>query len=175
MSDPKLILIAAVSINGVIGNKDKIPWYIPSDFKHFKETTVDSPIIMGRKTFESIGNKPLKDRDNIVVTRSVPDPSSSIEAEHPQFSSLNYVDSVDKAIELAKSLTFTDIYVIGGQEIYNQTIDRADQLLISHVNDVVEGDTFFPDIARTKWTPMMRNNVWDGIIPYTIVTYDKVR
>ncbi len=141
---PTLTLVVAVAENGVIGAKGGLPWHLSSDLKRFKADTIGKPIIMGRKTFLSIG-KALPGRDNIVVTR---DPSF-------QADGVNVAASVGAALELAANAAAargaTDIAVIGGGEIYNQTFDLADRIILTHVLASPDGDTLFPEVDPALW------------------------
>src|SRR5690625_1540989 len=134
-----LTLIAAVAANGVIGAANDIPWQLPGDQRRFRELTWGHPIVMGRKTFESIG-RALPGRTSVVVTRS---PSWS-PTDGPS-DDIRVASSVDEALEIAFGIN-ADIYVIGGGEVYAQTIERAQQLEITEVHLDVDGDAFFPRI-----------------------------
>jgi len=129
-------IIAAVSKNGVIGVDNKLPWDLPEDLKKFKEITTGNVVIMGRKTYESIG-KSLPNRINIVVTR---DKNFFV----PGVLSANSLDSA-----LLKAGGNKDIFIIGGGEIYKQSMDFVDKLYITEVDMEVEGDTTFPKISNT--------------------------
>lgn len=132
-------LIAAVAENGVIGQGNAIPWRLPSDFAHFKRETLGKPLIMGRRTFESIG-RPLPGRTNIVVSRQ----------PGYQPDGVIVIDSLDAALAHAETIALADgageIMIGGGAEIYRQAMPRADRLLISWVALNPEGDTWFPEI-----------------------------
>ncbi|MCI5108522.1 MAG: dihydrofolate reductase [Candidatus Pacebacteria bacterium] len=128
-------IIVAASINNVIGNKGKIPWYIPRDFKYFKETTMGHPIVMGRKTFESIG-KPLPGRENIILSRK--------EFEHE---GCKVVHSLEEILSIKE-----DVFVIGGSEIYRQFLSHADKIYLTRVHKKVDGDTTFPEIDSNEWS-----------------------
>ncbi len=140
----KLVLIAAIGQNGVIGVEGGLPWRLSSDLKRFKQVTMGKPIIMGRKTYESIG-KPLPGRLNIVVTRN-PD----FDAEGVEVVS-DIEDGIAVGMEHAENNDADEICVIGGGEIYAKTIDSADRLYITHVLVSPEGDTNFPEIAEDYW------------------------
>lgn len=144
MSKPEIALIAAVARNGVIGADGDIPWYIPSDFKHFKRTTMGKPMVMGRKQFESVG-KPLLGRTNIVVTRQ--------KGYQPE--GVLVIDDLDAALDHARAIAKADgvdeVMVVGGGEIYRQAMDVADVLYISHVDMDAEGDITFPRIDPGAW------------------------
>ena len=124
--------IAAMSLNRVIGNKNDIPWHLPEDFKWFKKTTMGHVLLMGRKTFNSIG-RPLPGRDTVVLTRN---PESIIGI--PTFNSI-------EAFEQADEFQKRKVFVCGGAEIYRQTLEKCSDLFLTLVKQKIEGDTFFPD------------------------------
>ena len=128
-------IIAAVSENNVIGHKGGIPWRIPRDFKHFKDTTTGHPIVMGRKTFESIG-RPLPDRENIILTK---------QDIHPQGYSV--IHSIEPVLERAKN---EEIFIIGGREIYNLFLPYTDKIYLTRVHATVAGDVMFPEKKYSK-------------------------
>jgi dihydrofolate reductase len=131
-----LILLAAMSENRVIGYQNTIPWHIKGEQLFFKQLTLGKPIIMGRKTFESIGH-PLPDRTNIIVTRN------------PDYRQQNckVVHSIDAAIKLAEQYGDTAV-IIGGGEIYQQTIHCADAIYLTIIHTQIEGDVFFPELPE---------------------------
>ena len=139
MSEAKIVLVVAVAGNGVIGRDGDLPWRLPSDLKRFKQLTLGKPVVMGRKTWDSIG-RPLPGRPNIVVTR---DPAFSAPGA-------TVVASLDEAIAAARreaeTLGVDEICVIGGGQVYAQAFDRADILHVTHVEADVAGDTRFPAI-----------------------------
>lgn len=128
-------IIAAISKNGVLGNDNKLIWSLPNDLKRFKKLTTGNTVIMGRKTFESIG-KPLPNRRNIIITRDL-----DYEVE-----GCEVVNSIDESLLLCNN----DCFIIGGGEIYKQTINLADKIYLTVVDGVFEGDTFFP-IMGNGW------------------------
>lgn len=132
--------IVAVAENGVIGAHGEIPWYLSSDFKYFKKTTMGAPIIMGRACFESIG-RPLPGRDNIIISRN---PFYAV-------SGAFVVHSIEEAIHLAQASGNPEIFVIGGGEIYRQTMPLWDRLYLTVVHLSPFGDTFFPELDMTQW------------------------
>ena len=135
-------LIAAVAKNGVIGNKNDLLWYLPEDLKHFKDVTAGKTVIMGRKTFESIFariKKPLPNRTNVVITRQT-------DIKLPE--GVKVCSTIEDAL---RSYGGADIFIIGGGEIYKQTIDKADKLYITHVDGDYTGDALFPAIDPKKW------------------------
>ena len=148
MSKTRLSLIVARARNGVIGRNNQLPWRLPEDLAYFKRTTLGAPIIMGRKTHESIG-RPLPGRRNFVVTR---DPTK-------QFAGCDVVHSLDQALAQCTLDGVEDAFLIGGAELYKIGMPLADRLLVTEINLDVEGDAFFPspDLAHwqeTKRTPM---------------------
>ena len=132
-----LTLIAAMGKNRVIGNQGKIPWHLPEDMAHFKESTMGHPIIMGRKTFDSIG-RVLPGRANIVITRS----------DYGQSEGMEVVHSLEEAIERCASEP--EAFVIGGAQIYAQAYPYADRLILTFIEHDFEGDAFFPDFPFEK-------------------------
>jgi len=138
----KKIIIAAVSQNNVIGMGDKVLWHSPEELKHFKKTTVDSPVIMGRKTWEVLG-KPLSGRLNIVITRST-------EYSIP-FREVVIFNSLNQAFDFCRSSIYEKIFIIGGGEIYSQSINESDEIILSEMNMDAEGDVYFPEIDGTLW------------------------
>lgn len=137
-------IIAAVAENGVIGNGNKIPWHLPSDFAHFRRMTMGKPLIMGRRTFESIG-RPLPRRTNIVVSRQ----------EGYQPDGVIVISTLEAALEHAQEIAAADraneVMVGGGAEIYAQALPLADRLYITHVGARPEGDAYFPPVDMHEW------------------------
>jgi len=138
--------IAAISQNNVIGADNKLLWHIPEDFRWFKKHTKGHPVIMGRKTHESIG-KLLPNRDNIVVTRN--------KDYSPLDDRVIVFNSLSSAIESYKDL---DPFVIGGSEIYKQSMEFVDEIYLTKVHTYVDGDSYFPDIGD-DWTETYRSEV----------------
>lgn len=141
MTGPRLILIAAVSRNGVIGRQGDMPWRLSTDLKRFKTMTLGKPVIVGRKTFDSFGSRPLPGRPHVIVTRN-PD---------FRYDGADVAASLTEAIKIARHKAAEsgadEIYVLGGGEIYDQAIEIADMLRITHVEtEIPDGDTFFPAI-----------------------------
>jgi dihydrofolate reductase len=143
----RIAMIAAVGANGVIGSGNSIPWRLPSDFAHFKRTTMGKPIIMGRKTYESIG-KPLPGRENIVVTRrgDFRPPGVIVRG------TLN--EAVEHAQAVASETGAEEVMICGGGEIYREAMPIADRLYISHVEASPAGDVSFPTIDPAIWRPV---------------------
>jgi dihydrofolate reductase len=131
-------LVVAFSTNNVIGRDGALPWHLPDDLRHFKRITMGKPVIMGRKTFESVG-RPLPDRHNIVMTR---DPDYAAEG-------CDVVSSVGEALELAGDVE--EVMVIGGAQVYRDFLPRADRIYLTRVQAEVQGDTFFPEFDKDAW------------------------
>ena len=154
-----LTLIAGIAQNNCIGKNGTLPWHIPEDLKHFKEITTNKTVVMGRKTWESLPEKfrPLPNRKNVVITR---------QTDYPvPVSVLTFSSTTDAFTQLSTE----DIFIIGGAEIYKQTIDQADALEITHIDQTVDGDVFFPEINLGVWKEVSREN-HDG---FAFVRYEK--
>jgi dihydrofolate reductase len=134
----KITLIVAAAENNAIGKDNQMPWHLPNDFKYFKKSTIDHSIVMGRKTFESIG-KPLPERRNIVLTRD------------QQYNN----PGIDVANSLQDVLTYCrderEIFIIGGANIYQQALPLAQRVLLTRVHATIDGDAFFPELPSTEW------------------------
>jgi dihydrofolate reductase len=139
----RIALIVAMAENRVIGRNNQLPWRIPADLRHFKALTLGKPVIMGRKTYESIG-RPLPGRDNIVISAD-----SGYQAEGCQV-----VHSVEQALEAAGSCE--EAMIIGGANLYRQTLENADRLYLTLVKAEPEGDTWFPEIELQQWREIER-------------------
>jgi dihydrofolate reductase len=135
----RVSLIAAVAENGVIGARQSIPWRLSTDMKRFRRLTMGKPVIMGRKTYETIG-KPLTGRLNIVVTHQAGTIDGVITAP-----------DLDAALRIAEDSGSEEIFVAGGGEIYTAAMKLADRLYVTHVDATPDGDTFFPSIDPAVW------------------------
>ena len=158
-------LIYAVAEDGTIGDAGGMPWRLPSDLKRFKAHTLGAPVVMGRKTHESIG-RPLPGRRNIVVTRRPDYAAPGCEV---------YGD-LTRALDAATA-SAPRVCVIGGAEIYRQAMDRADRLVVTHVDARPGGDTVMPAIDRTVWEPISTETVEPDPIdtaPTTRVVYERI-
>jgi len=165
----KLSMIVAVAQNRVIGRNNALPWYLPNDLKYFKQTTMGKPVIMGRKTYESIG-KPLPGRTNIVITRQ--------SDYHPK--GVKVVSSVAEARDLAESVCLIDgqeeAMIMGGAEIYTLALPDCDRLYLTEVHAEVEGDAWFPEYDKSEWEEVAREDfAAEGPNPYnySFVVYDR--
>lgn len=145
---PTLSLIVATSLNNAIGKDNKMLWHLPEDFKYFKNTTWGMPIIMGRKTFESIG-KALPGRTNIVITNN----------KNWQAEGAEVVYNLEDAITLAAKTNATEIFITGGAEIYRQSILKANKIYCTLVHTNIDGDTFFPEIDESVWQKTFEKNI----------------
>jgi dihydrofolate reductase len=134
-------LIVAASTNNAIGKENKLLWHLPNDMKYFKATTWAMPIIMGRKTFESMGSKPLSGRLNIVITRD----------ENWKAAGVVTATSIKASIEVAKQSNCKELFIAGGGEIYKQSMEIADCIYMTRVHTIIDGDTFFPEIDTNLW------------------------
>jgi len=152
---PKLILIAARGANGCIGRDGRLPWRVKADLKRFKEMTRHKPVLMGRKTWESIG-KPLPGRDNLVLTR---DPHFRAPGGFT-YPSLEALLAAGRAMALAKGVD--EVCVIGGAALYEATMPIADRLALTEIDLSPQGDAFFPDFDQTLWTETARETLPRG-------------
>jgi dihydrofolate reductase len=149
MTQSKIALVVARGANNVIGVQGDLPWKLSSDLKRFKEITMGKPVIMGRKTWASIG-RPLPGRPNLVVTRD-----ANFHAQGASvWSNIDVAIAVGHA--MAKSQGASEVCIIGGGELYAQTIDRADRLYITEVEASPEGDAHFPDFDPAQWYQTQR-------------------
>ncbi|CAM4371929.1 MAG: IS1595 family transposase ISSsu9 [Legionellaceae bacterium] len=158
-----LSIIAALAKQNVIGYQNKLPWHLPADLRHFKELTRGKPIIMGRKTYESIG-KPLPERLNIIITRD-----TSYKAE-----GCLIAHSFNEAIELTRDTA--EIMVIGGTEIFRHALPLAQKLYLTFIDADIEGDVFFPQWSIDEWNELQRetfNPNEKNPYPYSFVTFER--
>ena len=157
----EIILIAAVSKDKVIGKQGVIPWKIKEDLSFFKEKTLNSPIIMGRATYNSIG-RPLPNRLNIVMTRSTKNTEGVIE-----------VTSVETAIKAASiNKDSSRVYIIGGENIYKEFLPIAHKMIITEVDlQIEDGDTFFPEWNISEWKEQSRDQREENGIRFSFVEY----
>lgn len=136
----EIAIIVAMAKKRVIGRGPDIPWHLPADFKHFKKTTMGCPIIMGRRTHESIG-RPLPGRRNIVVTRHPDALSDEVEG----------FNSLQSALEDCKKSGCKQLFIIGGAQIYEAALPLANRMYITEVDAELEGDVFFPEVESAEW------------------------
>ncbi len=132
-------LIVAASSNHVIGKNNQLLWHLPNDMKFFKQTTWAMPIVMGRKTFESIGSKPLNGRVNIILTQQENFKANAV-----------VVNNINDVLFVAQEHDYKEIFVIGGAEVYNQFLDKANKIFLTKVHTTIEGDSYF-DFDKNDW------------------------
>lgn len=152
MNNPNISIVVAIAEgNRAIGRDNNLPWHIPSDLKRFKQLTSGHPIIMGRKTYESIG-RPLPNRTNIVITRdtSYVAPGCIV------------VNDLNTALQKAKELDSEEIFIIGGGEIFKQALPLVTKLYLTIVHDSIKGDVFFPDYSEFKTVLSSSNHSENG-------------
>lgn len=163
--EAKVSAIFATAENGVIGRDNELPWYLPADFKYFKQITLGCPIIMGRKTYESIG-RPLPKRTNIVVTRN----------ENLNIKGCFTMHSLEQAIALAKDEKPKEIFIIGGANIYRQAIPLLDKIYRTLVHIKPIGDTFFdiPDIENWQMVHDEYHSANSkNLVPFSFQTFER--
>ncbi len=155
-----IALIAAHDPNLVIGKDGELPWYYPEDLKHFKQTTMGHPIVMGRITFEEFGEKPLPGRRNIVLSTS------------RTFDQVPTYKTLDKALESLEQEGVDQVFIIGGGKVYRQAMEKADLLYMTHIHKEYSGDTYFPEyrneIGQT-WVEIER----DDHEEFSFITYER--
>ncbi|MCE9517471.1 dihydrofolate reductase [Candidatus Nomurabacteria bacterium] len=170
-----LSLISAVAKNNVIGGGNTLLWNLPADMKHFREITSLHTVIMGRKTFESIG-RTLPNRRNIVITRDTNYVRSDIEVVNSLEEALRLA-SLEQGRDFEENQDEVEVFIIGGGEIYKQSIEKANKLYITEVAKDFEGDTLFPIIDKNIWQEIKRENHEPdekNLIPYSFVEYTKI-
>jgi len=161
----KLSMIAAMGKNRAIGLDNKMPWHLPADLQWFKKTTLGSPIIMGRKTYESIGFA-LPGRLNIILSRN-----TNLEIE-----GCTVVNSLEAAMVVAEGAD--EVFITGGAHLYDKFLEDADTLYLTLIDQEFEGDTFFPDYTIYEWKEIRRiDNSADekNPYPYSFVTLERIR
>lgn len=154
----KKIIIVAIAQNNVIGKANgEMPWHVKEEFKHFKNTTIGHPIIMGRKTFEALG-KPLQGRLNIIITRN--------KNYQVNYEGVLIFDSLINSIKFCEQKEFEKIFIIGGGEIYSQAIELVDEMIISRMKFEADGEVEFPNFNIDEWTveKIMEHELFDVFI-----------
>lgn len=158
--------IVAASENNIIGSNNELPWKLSSDFKYFKNKTWGMPVIMGRNSFDAM-KKALPGRINIVVTRKTD--------WHPE--NVIVVNTIDRAIVKAKESDTKEIFIIGGGEIFKQTINIIDRIYMTRVHATVEGDTYYPEIDNSKWEKVKSDSFpadKKNNYPYTFEVWERI-
>ena len=159
----KLSLIVAMATNHTIGINNQMPWHLSADLKKFKKITMGHPIIMGRKTFESIG-QPLPGRQNIIISRN---------SGYKQEGCLVF-NNLDSALQSCAEID--EVFVIGGATLYEATLIRADRLYITEIQQAFDGDTWFPDIKKEQWREVAREDIADDSsvnFSYSFIVYER--
>lgn len=157
-------LIVAMATNRAIGLNNKMPWHLSADLKKFKQITMGSPILMGRKTYESIG-RPLPGRTNIIISRN---------SAYKQSGCVVF-NSIKIAIDACQQ--YDEIFVIGGATFYEAMLPVADKLYLTEINKIFDADTFFPTIDRNEWREIAREDVSDDPLvdfSYSFITLERV-
>src|SRR5471030_3297475 len=155
-------IVVAISQNHAIGKDNKLLWYLPNDLKHFKEITSGLTVIMGRKTYESVG-KPLPNRRNIIITRQ----NITIEG-------CEVVNSIEAALALCSAEA--EVFIVGGADIYKQSMHLTDRIYLTIVHKEFDGDSFFPQIDPNEWQETEREDFEPdekNKLPYSFITYQK--
>ena len=161
MTQPAISMIVARSRNHVIGRNNQMPWKISADLQFFKRVTMGHPVIMGRKTWESIG-RPVPGRRNIVVSRNANYPLTGAEL----------VGSLDEALNSLSE--FPRVFVIGGEQLFTQAFDKADRLYITEIDlDIDDGDTFFEVPNASEWKEVERTPGSEGNITFSFITLER--
>jgi len=156
-------IVVAISKNHVIGKDNKLLWYLPNDLKHFKEITTGHTVIMGRKTYESVG-KPLPNRRNIIITR-----------QNIKMEGCEVVNSIQSALALC--VAEAEVFIVGGAEIYRQGLHLTNRIYLTIVHQQFEGDSYFPEIEPNEWKETAREDHWPdakNAIAYSFITFDRV-
>lgn len=166
----RIALIAAAASNGAIGLEGGMPWHISADLKYFKQVTIGAPVIMGRKTYESIGGA-LPGRSNIVITRNTAFQPPDADVVH------DVAGAIRKALALAEIDGSAQVFVIGGAEIYRQALDAADRVYLTEIDGEFPGDAFFPELPADSWREAAREPHAPekaGGPAFSFVVYDRV-
>jgi dihydrofolate reductase len=160
-------LIVAMAENRCIGHNNRMPWHISEDLKRFKTLTMGHPVIMGRKTFESILgylNGPLPGRDNIVISRS------GFTAPEGATVTSSVKNAINLANDIANKNNINEVFIMGGAQIYAHTLELADRLHLTKVHQSVDGDAFFPPLEESDWNETWREDHLDNDPPYSFMT-----
>ena len=163
MIETMISIIVAIAQNGTIGDKNALLWHIKEDMRFFRTTTSGHPVIMGRKTFESLGSKPLPKRTNIVITRA-----------DREFEGALTAHSLEEAIRMAGE--DQEIFIMGGAQIYREALSVVDRMYITHVECDYEGDTSFPEVDYSQWklVDVVRHERGEEYeYPFEFRTYDR--
>jgi len=157
-----ITIVVATSENHVIGKDNKLLWYLPNDLKHFKDITTGHTVIMGRKTYESVG-KPLPKRRNIIITR-----------QDIVIEGCEVVNSIEAALALCKD--DEEVFIVGGAEIYKQALHLTNRIYLTIIHKEFDGDSFFPEIDKSEWNEVYREDYQPdekNSLPYSFITYER--
>jgi len=153
-------IIAAMAENRVIGRGNEMPWEVPSELKRFKETTMGHPVIMGRKTFESIGH-PLPGRKNVIIT------------SQQDYSAAGSIIVPDLQAALAACEGADEVFICGGDTVYREAMQFADRIYLTIIDEEFDGDSFFPEIPE-DFVEVRRTRIEEDVLPYDMVLYERV-
>ncbi|HEY0244889.1 MAG TPA: dihydrofolate reductase [Mucilaginibacter sp.] len=156
-------IVVAISENHAIGKDNKLLWYLPNDLKHFKDITTGHTVIMGRKTYESVG-KPLPNRRNIIITR-----------QNMDIPGCEVVNSIEAALALCTDEA--EVFIVGGAEIYRQSMKLTNRIYLTIVHKEFEGDSYFPEIEANEWKETAREDYAPdnkNILPYSFITFERL-
>ena len=152
-----MTIIAAIDKNRVIGKDNKMPWHISAESQHFRRTTSGHVILMGRRTYRSIGSKPLPGRPHVIVSRSMPEAKN-----------VDVCRSLKEAIQKAESYG-REVFICGGGEIYRATLPKADRMILSYIHAEYEGDAYFPEFDEREWVITQK----EPHDQFTVVYYER--
>lgn len=158
-------IISALANNRTIGKKNDLPWHLPADLKHFKETTTGKTIVMGLNTFKSIGSKPLPNRKNIVL-------SGDMTVQVPE--GVTLVNSLERVLEMTKDEK--EVMICGGAMVYQQFLPLADRMYLTYIDHDFDGDIFFPEFNMNDWQEVSRENHQPdekNLYPYSFVILER--
>ena len=144
MTRPRLVIVVAVARNGVIGRDGDLPWRVPSDLKRFKAATLGKPVLMGRKTWDSLPRRPLPGRPNIVVSTSLSEAPGAILAADPE-------SGLAAAMDCARQTGADEVCLIGGARLYAALLDRTDRIILTEIDLAPQGDAIFPALDPARW------------------------
>ena len=159
----KVSLIAAMAKNRTIGVNGGLPWHLKKDLQYFKAQTLGKPMVMGRKTFQSFGERPLPKRPHIVITRDINYKPEGVTVCH----------SLEEALSIAKGMTYDEIMVIGGGEIYKSALPHCNRIYLTEVDINIEGDTLFPEFNKDEFKETKRVSENENNITFDYVIYEK--
>jgi dihydrofolate reductase len=158
----KIVIIVGISRNNIIGDKNGMPWHYAADFKHFRRTTRGCPFVVGRKTFESFQVRPLPGRLNIVLTRN---------AQYQVPKGVLVFSELAETLTHCRSLGTEKLFVLGGAQIYRQALPLTDEMVITHIPKVIDGDTSFPAWDKAAWQIVDKREE-DGL---SFITYARIK